>query len=59
MTIPMAEAVNMAITQSCSGHPFSACIVRRAAGRMPQLPAVGAATMRPMEALSSETARAR
>ena len=47
------------MTQSRSGMSRSSCIVSRAAGRMPQLPAVGAATMRPMEAFSSETASAR
>ena len=59
MTIPTAEAVKSAITQSWSEHPFSSCMVIRAAGRMPQLPAVGAATIRPMEAFNSETASAR
>ena len=59
MTIPIAEAVKRAITQSWSEHPFSTCMVISAAGRMPQLPAVGAATIRPMEAFNSETASAR
>ncbi|CDB63972.1 unknown [Clostridium clostridioforme CAG:132] len=59
MTMPTADAVNRDMTQSLSGIRFSSCMVSRAAGRMPQLPAVGAATIRPMAALSSETARAR
>ena len=56
--MPTALAVNSAITQSLSEQPFS-CMVSTAAGRMPQLPAVGAATTRPMAAFSSLTASAR
>ena len=59
ITMPTALAVNRAITQSCSEQPRSFCMVKRAAGRMPQLPAVGAATTRPMAAFSSLTASAR
>ena len=59
MTMPTALAVNSAMTQARREQPFSCSIVSRAAGRMPQLPAVGAATMRPMAAFSSLTASAR
>ena len=59
ITIPMAEAVKRDITHCFSDRCFSSSIVRTAAGRIPQLPAVGAATIRPMEAFSSETASAR
>ena len=59
MTMPTALAVNSAITQSRSVQPRSCCMVSTAAGRMPQLPAVGAATTRPMAAFSSLTASAR
>ena len=59
MTMPTALAVNSAITQPRSEQPFSCCMVSTAAGRMPQLPAVGAATTRPMAAFSSLTASAR
>ena len=58
MTSPTALAVNMLMTQSCSVAPRSS-MVSSTAGRMPQLPAVGAATMRPMAAFSSLTASAR
>ena len=59
ITSPTAAAVNMLITTARSSQPSSSRIVSSAAGRMPQEPAVGAATMRPMAALSSETASAR
>ena len=45
--------------QSRSEEPYSSCMVITAAGTIPQLPAVGAATIRPMAAFSSDTARAR
>ncbi len=59
ITMPTAEAVKRDITQARSDSFLSACMVRTAAGRIPLLPAVGAATMRPMEAFSSEIASAR
>ena len=59
MTRPTPAAANRLITQSRSLAPSSSRMVSTAAGRMPHEPAVGAATMRPMAALSSETASAR
>lgn len=59
ITMPTALAVNRLSTHARSVQPFSACMVSTAAGRMPQLPAVGAATTRPMAAFSSLTASAR
>ena len=59
MTRPTAAAVSSAITQLASLQPRSSRMERTAAGRMPHEPAVGAATTRPMAALSSETASAR
>lgn len=47
ITIPTADAVNSDITQARSGSLRSACNVSTAAGRIPQEPAVGAATIRP------------
>lgn len=48
-----------AVRSGRSLAPSSSRMVSTAAGRMPHEPAVGAATMRPMAALSSETASAR
>ena len=59
ITMPTALAVNRAITQAWRAQPRSCCMVKRAAGKMPQLPAVGAATTRPMAAFHSLTASAR
>ena len=56
--MPKAPAVNMAITASLSGTFPSSRRVRMHPGRMPQLPAVGAATIRPMDALHPATDRA-
>ena len=47
------------MTHSSSVSWYCSCMVSTAAGTMPQLPAVGAATILPMEAFSSDTARAR
>ena len=57
--MPKAPAVNMDMTTSRSVKPRSSYSDTRHPGRMPQLPAVGAATMRPMEALHPATASAR
>ena len=58
ITMPMAPAVNMDMTTSRSAKPRSSYRDTRHPGRMPQLPAVGAATIRPMEALQPATASA-
>ena len=55
MTIPIADAVNKAIIQSSSERFFSSCIVMIAAGTIPLEPAVGEATILPMEAFTSPT----
>ena len=47
-------AVNSAAISSSSEQPNFSFAVRSVPGRMPQEPAVGAAQMRPMEALTSE-----
>ena len=59
MTMPKAPAVKMDMITSFRSMPFSSIMVRRQPGRMPQLPAVGVATIRPMEALQPATDRAR
>ena len=58
MAIPIPAAVNSAFTAVSSGRFFSSMVVSTAAGKMPQLPAVGDATIRPMQALHSDTAKA-
>ena len=57
-TIPTADAVNIASTISSSLNPCSSCMVIIAAGSIPQLPAVGVATILPIAALYSLTAKA-
>ena len=59
MTIPNAPAVKMDITTSRFEKFLSSYIGTRQPGKMPQLPAVGVATMRPMAALQLLTASAR
>ena len=49
----------MAMITPSSGAPPSSSMLTRQPGRMPQLPAVGAATIRPMEALHPATESAR
>ena len=56
MTMPNAPAVKTDSTTSLRLQPFSLYIGIRHPGRMPQLPAVGVATILPMAALQSETA---
>ena len=59
ITIPTADAVKRDMTHSLSVSLYCSCMVSTAAGTIPQLPAVGAATILPMEAFNSDTARAR
>jgi len=59
MTIPNAPAAKMDITTSRFEKFLSSYIGTRQPGKMPQLPAVGVATMRPMAALQLLTASAR
>ena len=58
ITRPIPPAVKNARTRASSLAPFSAATVNRTAGSTPQAPAVGAATIRPMQALTSATERA-
>ena len=57
--MPMAPAVNRAMTAARSSHRPSSSMETMVPGKMPQDPAVGAATTLPMAALYSETAMAR
>ena len=58
MACPTAAAVNKASTASSSVAPRSSIMASTAPGRIPQAPAVGAATIFPMQALHSAVARA-
>ncbi len=59
MIWPTPEATSRASRISSLDLPNRSATVMVTAGRMPQAPAVGAAQMRPMEALTSEQERAR
>ena len=58
ITIPKAPAVNKDMIMPRSSKCRSSYSDTRQPGRMPQLPAVGAATIRPMDALHPATASA-
>ena len=58
MVCPTAAATNSASTALRSLMFLSSIIASTAPGRMPQAPAVGAATILPMHALHSAVARA-
>ena len=59
MTMPTAPAVNRAITPASRLQRSSSTMDTTVPGRIPQEPAVGAATILPMAALYSATATAR
>ena len=58
MAMPIPAAVKRLITAFAAGSCFSANTVNKTAGIIPHDPAVGAATIRPMQALTSAIAKA-
>ena len=55
---PIAAAFAKALMSSSSLNPCSSCAAKSIAGTTPEEPAVGAATMRPIDAFVSSTAMA-
>ena len=54
-TTPMAEATSRASSICRSVRPYCSCRAMSTPGSTPEAPAVGAATIRPIEALTSST----